>query len=99
MKMCEGCYNPIFEYDNNNKIKTTSPHEIKSRGAGGLCIEANQFVLCVECHRLWHNNGWFWFVEKYDHLEPKAKAILGKPWHKNDDDDNETSADKPMVFI
>lgn len=95
MAICEACYNQILEYDNCLKPKTTSPHEIQSRGAGGLCVEENQFILCVECHRLWHNHGWIWFIEKYDHLEPKARNILGKPWNKKED----PPPGEPMVFI
>lgn len=90
-KICEACWRPIPEYELAKGVVTTRPHEIKSRGAGGKCIEENQFQFCVDCHRLWHDIGWIPFIEIYDHLEEKATKVLGD-YEKLEDD-------TPMAFI
>ena len=76
--ICEACGDVIQEYYNNKITKKTAPHEIKSRGAGGKCIESNQLNLCVNCHRFYHQAGYKMFIFIFPELEDKVRKALGK---------------------
>ena len=71
MNNCNACGKYIQEDDRGYR---TRPHEIVTRGAGGKVEEENQLVLCVDCHRFFHNAGWKTFIQKFSHLREKVIA-------------------------
>lgn len=97
--MCEACWRNLEEHEYTYNVWITRPHEIKSRGTGGACVPENQFHLCKTCHTLWDNIGWLAFVRMYDHLETKARGILGRFWHELTEDCTTGEDDSPAVFI
>ena len=71
MIFCDACNNEIKEHEVGGKMVTTRPHEIRTRGAGGKCVKENQLRLCKQCHDLFHEKGWRFFIYVFPDLAYK----------------------------
>jgi hypothetical protein len=74
--ICEACYRWIPEHEVGGKMLKTRPHEIRSRGAGGEELPANQLQLCLDCHRIYHQRGPVSFTRRFPHLKKRIESAL-----------------------